>query len=71
MITDTELYYHIERVVKTLIVFAGVTFIARGYWDISAHYLFPDDTLLSCIASITLGVLIIAFFSPNKVYTLV
>ena len=62
--------YHLERVVKTLVVFGGITLLTRGMWDMSANYIFPDDTLLSCLASITIGIVIIAVFSPDKVYSL-
>ena len=62
--------YHLERVVKTLVVFAGITLLTRGIWDISARFIFPDDTLLSCLVSMTLGIMIIAVFSPDKVYNL-
>lgn len=63
-------YYHIERILKTLVVSSGIIILWRGIWDLSAKYIFPDNTFTSCMVSIAMGLAIIAIFSPDKIYTI-
>lgn len=62
--------YHARRITKTLVVFGGITILTRGIWDLSAKFIFPDDTFTSCMVSIVMGIAIIAIFSPDKIYTI-
>lgn len=70
MSSGNDVRYHVERVIKTLVVSSGIILLWRGIWDLSAKYIFPDNTFTSCMVSIAMGLAIIAIFSPDKIYTI-
>lgn len=70
MSSGNDVRYHVERVIKTLVVSSGIILLWRGIWDLSAKFIFPDDTFTSCMVSIAMGLAIIAIFSPDKIYTI-
>ncbi len=56
----------LRKNISFLIIAVGIVLIWRGVWGLADTFLFPNITILSFLASIGMGILVLLIHEPDK-----